>query len=623
MRKIKSQSLAQLLLQLRFTPENKRRTQLDAAEELYAVVEPDKEYPFEFVFFRITGFHPKGPVAEELIKGDELLDDLRIFISRLSGRLARPVAEQDQKIYTIEELAETLGISTKTIHRWRERGLIARIFIFNDGKRRFGFSQSTVDTFLKATPDLAAKAKRYSRLTDEQKQQIIKQAEKLTADTDLSRYQIINRISAETGKCHETIRYTLLNYEKANPDKPISTQSTGVIEPAQAAEIYRLFKQGGDVKDLMKRFNRNRSSIYRIINRRRAKALLARKIEFIPSDEFLEEDAEEKILARLGDSSLRSASVLRPEKIGTAKDESPKQQGQGRSGAEPIDNTQPLASKDVVLGTPPQGVPAERHPCRDYGTYGEPLELARGSLPEYLQTLKNSPVLNREHEVELFRRYNYLKFLACRIRTGIKPARVSGIRLSRIENYLAQAEEIKRRIIEANLRLVVSVARKHTAGGASLLDLVGEGNISLMRAVEKFDYTRGFRFATFASWIIAKDFARKVPAQTGWLDKATTASLASIHRDLRAEDAADFAAMERAHRSLTQVIENNLTEREQYIILNRFGLVGSPIKKETKTLKQIGEELGFSKERIRQIELIALQKLRQSLSSEEFELLTG
>jgi len=613
MRKIKSQSLAQLLLQLRFTPENKRRTQLDAAEELYAVVEPDKEYPFEFVFFRITGFHPKGPVAEELIKGDELLDDLRIFISRLSGRLARPVAEQDQKIYTIEELAETLGISTKTIYRWRKQGLVARIFIFDDGRKRFGFLQSTVDKFLKANPDIAAKAKSFSRLTDNQKQQIIKQAEKLTADTNLSRSQIIHRISAETGKCHETIRYTLLNYEKSNPDKPISTQSTGVIEPAQAAEIYRLFKQGCNIKDLMKRFNRNRSSIYRIMNRRRAKALLARKIEFIPSDEFLEEDAEEKILAHLGDSSLRSVSVLRSR--ATAKDESPKQQGQGRSGAEPIDNTQPLARKDVGLGTPPQGVP--------YGTYGEPLELARGSLPEYLRTLKNTPVLNREHEVELFRRYNYLKFLACRIRTGIKPARVSGVRLSQIENYLAQAEEIKRRIIEANLRLVVSIARKHTAGGASLLDLVSEGNISLMQAVEKFDYTRGFRFATFASWIIAKDFARKIPAQTGRLDKATTASLASIHRDLRAEDAADFTAMERAHQSLTQVIEDNLTERERHIILNRFGLVGSPIRKETKTLKQIGEELGLSKERVRQIELIALQKLRQSLSSEEFELLTG
>jgi len=571
MRKIKSQSLAQLLLQLRFTPENKRRTQLDAAEKLYAMIDSEKEYPFEFVCFHITGFHPKSPMAEELIKGDELLDDLRIFIYKLSGRLARPTAEQSQKIYTIKELADNLGVSTKTVYRWRKQGLIARKYIFGDGRIHLGFSQSTVDKFLKANPDLATKAKSFARLTDEQKQRIIKQAEKLTTDANLSRRQIINRISAETGKCHETIRYTLLNYEKANPDKPISKHPISVIEPAQAAEIYRLFKQGCNVKDLMKRFNRNRSSIYRIINQRRAKALLAIKIEFIPSDEFLEKDAEEKILA------------------------------------EPIDNTEPPTCKDVVLGTP----------------YGEPLKLARGSLPEYLQTLKNTPVLNREHEVELFRRYNYLKFSACQIRTGIKPARASGVRLSQIENYLAQAEEIKRRIIEANLGLVVSVARKHTAAAASLLDLVGEGNISLMRAVEKFDYTRGFRFATFASWTIAKDFARKIPAQTARLSKAATASLASIHRDLRTEDTVDFAAIERAHQSLTQVIENNLTEREQYVILNRFGLVGSPIKKETKTLKQIGEELGFSKERIRQIELTALQKLRQSLSSEEFELLTG
>jgi RNA polymerase primary sigma factor len=571
MRKIKSQSLAQLLLQLRFTPENKRRTQLDAAEKLYAIIDSEKEYPFEFVCFHITGFHPKSPMAEELIKGDDLLDDLRIFIYKLSGRLARPTAEQSQKIYTVKELADTLGVSTKTVYRWRKQGLIARKYIFGDGRIHLGFSQSTVDKFLKANPDLATKAKSFSRLTDEQKQRIIKQAEKLTTDANFSRRQIINRISAETGKCHETIRYTLLNYEKANPDKPISKHPISVIEPAQAAEIYRLFKQGCNVKDLMKRFNRNRSSIYRIINQRRAKALLAIKIEFIPSDEFLEKDAEEKILA------------------------------------EPIDNTEPPTCKDVVLGPP----------------YGEPLKLARGSLPEYLQTLKNTPVLNREHEVELFRRYNYLKFLACQIRTGIKPARASGVRLSQIENYLAQAEEIKRRIIEANLGLVVSVARKHTAAAASLLDLVGEGNISLMRAVEKFDYTRGFRFATFASWTIAKDFARKIPAQTARLSKAATASLASIHRDLRTEDTVDFAAIERAHQSLTQVIENNLTEREQYVILNRFGLVGSPIKKETKTLKQIGEELGFSKERIRQIELTALQKLRQSLSSEEFELLTG
>jgi hypothetical protein len=104
-------------MQLRFTPEKKRRKQLDAAEELFAIVDKDKEYPFEFVFFRITGFNLKSLDQNELIRGDELLEDLRIFISKLGGKLARPVAEQGEKIHTVRELAEAVGVSTKTIYR--------------------------------------------------------------------------------------------------------------------------------------------------------------------------------------------------------------------------------------------------------------------------------------------------------------------------------------------------------------------------------------------------------------------------------------------------------------------------------------------------------------------------
>lgn len=564
MRPIASHNLAQLLMQLRFTPEKKRRRQLDAAEKLFAIIDRGKEYPFEFVFFRITGFNLKSSGGSELINGDDLLEDLRIFISKLGGKLARPVVEQREKIHAVAELAETVGVSTKTIYRWRKRGLIPRKYIFPDGIRRLGFVQSKVDKFIEANPDLVGRARDFGRLTDSQKRQVVKEAEKLTVGKDLSRRQIIQKISARTGRSPETIRYTLRNYEQANPQKAAFKKAGGVIDPAHAAEMYRLFKQGCDVKELMKRFDRNKSSVYRIINGRRAKALRSRKIEFVASDEFLEEGARKKIMAG------------------------------------PVGKIESSDKKDI-----------------------EPSKLGDSSLSAYLRTLKDVPVLNREQEVELFRQYNYLKYMACRIRAGIKRAAALGTRLGLIERHLAQAEEIKATLIEANLRLVATVARKHTTDEANLLDLVGEGNVSLMRAVERFDYTRGFRFATFASWIIAKDFARKAPHQKSRIDKATSDSLEKVHRDLRTEDTVDFAAMEQAHRSLTQVIEDNLTDRERHIIISRFGLVATPIRKETKTLKQIGAELGLSKERVRQIELKALQKLRQSLSIEEFELLTG
>ncbi|MBN1975186.1 MAG: sigma-70 family RNA polymerase sigma factor [Sedimentisphaerales bacterium] len=564
MRTISSPSLSQLLRQLRFTPPEKRRKQLDAAEELFGIIDKDKEYPFEFVCFRITGFHLKSAIGSEIIKGENLLEDLRIFITRLSGQIARTIPEVSEKVYTYEELAEKFKVSKKTIYRWRKQGLIGEKFIFKKGTRRFGFLESSVEQFIQAHPDLVGKAEKYERLTIEEKKQIIRNAARLSANTNLSRHRIIRKISSRTGRCFETIRYTLRDYEKVNPQKAVFRKTGGAIDPTQSAEIYRLYKQGVKSKELMERFRRNKSSIYRIINTKRAKLLHAKKIDFIFSEEFLEEDANFKILAK------------------------------------PLRDIWPAVQMDL-----------------------ESFTLVDSSLPEYLQTLKDVPILNRDNEIELFRRYNYLKYLADKNRIGMSLTRVSGRKLRQIEDYLSEAEEIKRRIIEANLPLVVSVARKHTSGRISLFDLLGEGNFSLMNAVEKFDYTKGLRFGTFATWTITKDFAQKVSELFEHFDKSRAASLANIQREMHTGETADFAAIESAHKSLTRVIKENLNEREQYIILHRFGLIGSPIRKKTKTLVEIGMELDLSKERVRQIELIALQKLRQSLSAEEFELLTG
>jgi RNA polymerase primary sigma factor len=563
MRKIKSPNLAQLLMQLRFTPEVKRRAQLEAAERLYCLVEPEKQYPYDFVCFQITGFQPKSNPEPEVIGGRDLLDDLQVFISKLSGRLAVRAAEASEKVYTIEELAGRFHVSTKTIDRWRKRGLLARKFLFEGTDYRLGFLDSAVERFAQANPSLVASAGAFRRLTDSERQQALRQVRRLAARSSLSRHQITRQVAAQLGVAQETLRTLLQQYEKKNPDKPVFRRPLGRIRPADAAELYRLYQQGTRIAELMQRFDRSRATVHRIINQRRAQALLARKIEYVPSEEFLRAEAAAQILGR------------------------------------------PFT-------------PQRREPQRRV----EPFELVgENLLPEYLQVLKITPVLNHEQEIDLFRRYNYLKHIVAQGRHQLKLSKIDAKLLARLEAHLEEAEEIRKTLVEANLRLVVSIAGKHTSNDAGFLELVSKGNFALIQAVEEFDYTKGFRFSRRAALDIAKEYA-KVSGRSTELTPKRAASLATIQRDLRGT-AADVSALERTRQSLAQVIREELDEREQYVILHHFGLTGSSIRKNTKTLKQIGEELGLTKERVRQIELTALQKLRQCLSSEQFELLTG
>ena len=562
MRKIANPHLAQLQMQLRFTSPKKRREFLRATEELLEIIESDKQYPFDFVCFKITGYHPKG-LPGELIGGKDLADDLSIFLWKLSGQVEDPVSEQAEGIYTVDQLAQKLNVSTKTVSRWRRRGLIARKYTFADGGKRLAVSQSSLDKFIAQNRDLTEKAAAYSRMPRPQRDAVIAQARKLAARPDVTRQQAITEIAARTGRGIETIRAIIEQYEQSDRVKKLFKSYRKPLAATDISEIHKLHKQGVDAERLAERFNRSPSGIYRIVRRKRTQELLTVKIELVASDEFLREDADQMILGK-------PIGKLRSPKL-------------------------PQEKKGLTVG----------------------------SIEKYLEGLKNIPRLTREGETDLFRKYNYLKFCALTAQQQLHLNTASSKQLNFIDKCLRNAESIKNTIIEANLGLVVGIAGRHAAAGSTLRELISEGNFSLMRAVERFDYTKGFRLATYASWIIAKDFARKLPADRRRPDTGGADALDNIQRDLRVAEGVDFGAIERARHSLVQVIKNELDEREQYVILHHYGLTGSSIIKRTKTLQEIGDELNLSRERIRQLELTALQKLKQSLSIEEFELLTG
>ena len=130
-------------------------------------------------------------------------------------------------------------------------------------------------------------------------------------------------------------------------------------------------------------------------------------------------------------------------------------------------------------------------------------------LEPYLADLYlDAQLLGRDQEAHLFRKMNYLKFRAVKLREALDPGRPRASDLDAIDRFLMEALAVKDQLIRANLRLVVSIARKRVSPCQDLLELVSDGNLSLIRAVERFDFSRGFKFSTYASWSIMNNFAR-------------------------------------------------------------------------------------------------------------------
>jgi RNA polymerase sigma factor (sigma-70 family) len=541
--------------QVRFAPPARRQEQLVRGERLMAEIEPAKLYPYQFVCFRITDFRPDS-YPDLLISGADLKHDLVAFLEEVSRSLpAVPVEEVAEPILTLEEISHQLNVSTKTISRWRERGLVGRRVLCN-GRRQLGFMQSTVDRFLEANRTAVERGGRFSQLSDDEKEQILVRAKRLSRFGGASLTEVSRRIGRRLGRSPETVRYTIKNYDREHPEQPLFPEVTGPLSQESKDTIYNSFRRGMSVETLAKRFHRTRNSVYRIVNEVRARRLLGQPLEYIYHVSFDDPALEADILAPMPDA-------------------------------------------------------------RAYEMQRRSMKVPKDAPPE-LASLYEVPLLSKEQEQQLFRQMNFLKHRAALLRKQLDPAHARIQDLQQIEEFQQQATAVKDRLINCNMRLVVSVAKRHAGQAENFFELLSDGNMSLIRAVEKFDFSRGNKFSTYACWAIMKNYARSIPDDKKRRERYVTGheEMFEATADSRSNEHEQLYSQEQAASRVNRLLET-LDDRERQIIRMRAGLDNYS---EGMTLEEIGLQLGITKERVRQLNVRIMNKLRSTARDDHGEL---
>ncbi len=229
-------------------------------------------------------------------------------------------------------------------------------------------------------------------------------------------------------------------------------------------------------------------------------------------------------------------------------------------------------------------------------------------LPAHLGRLCEASLLTPDQERILFQRMNFLRYQAEVFRTRLNPDKPSKSSIELVERLLALADWHRDQIVQANMRLVFSIVKKFVNNNNAFDDLLSDGIVALMRAVEKFDYDRGFRFSTYATQVVRRNAYRYVVTKQKERSKIV-GGIQELGLDVSDEERQPAISEHRWHELRTRlaVMLGDLDRREKFIIRARFSL-GS--HRRVHTLQALADRLGVSKERVRQLEKRALDKLR-------------
>ncbi|MCO6454956.1 MAG: sigma-70 family RNA polymerase sigma factor [Pirellulaceae bacterium] len=238
-------------------------------------------------------------------------------------------------------------------------------------------------------------------------------------------------------------------------------------------------------------------------------------------------------------------------------------------------------------------------------------------LPAHLARLCEAPLLSADAERRLFRALNYLKFRANALRATLDPARPAAATIEQIDHLLAAANGVRDRILKSNMRLVISVVKKFVNPQYSFDEMLSDGIASLIQAVDKFDYDRGFRFSTYAYRAVARNAFRQVTQRQRELSGNCGVSGDAVPDEPQQPSASTLSV---AHwlqlRETLSGMLDQLDSRERMIIEGRFALGDV---RDSRTFQSLADELGVSKERVRQLEQRAVGKLQRMASNLHLE----